>query len=117
MGDRAVLDPRPGGEFTLFFGDTIIEGHYVRVDPPKRLAITWGRVGSGDFPPGASTLEVEFVPEGEGTRVEIVHSGLPDRELRPHAEGWRYYLGRIGKVAAGLDAGPQVIPAGPDAIV
>ena len=113
MGDRAVLDPRPGGEFTLVFGDTIIEGRYVRVDPPSHLAITWGRVGSADFPPGASTLEVDLIPERGGTRVEIVHTGLPRREAQPHADGWRYYLGRLGQVGAGADPGPQVVPAGP----
>jgi uncharacterized protein YndB with AHSA1/START domain len=113
MGDRAILDPRAGGQFTLFFGDTMVEGRYVLVDPPRRLVITWGRGGSADFPPGTSTLEVKLTPEDHGTRVQIVHSGLPSREASPHAEGWRYYLGRLQKVAAGLDPGPQVIPAGP----
>lgn len=113
MGDRAILDPRPGGQFTLFFGNVSVEGRYVELDPPRRLVITWGRGGSQEFPPHASTLEVTLAPEGGGTRVSIVHSGLPDLEAPPHAEGWRYYLPRLGTLAEGGDPGPQIIPAGP----
>ena len=113
MGDRAIVDPRPGGQFTLFFGNTSVEGRYLELDPPRRVVITWGRGGSETFPPHASTLEVTLVPEGEGTRVTIVHSGLPEAEAPPHAEGWRYYLERLATVAEGADPGPQIIPAGP----
>ena len=101
MGDRAVLDPRPGGQFVVFFEQRAVEGRYVEIDPPRRLVITWGRAGSQDFGPGASTLEVSLRPEGAGTRVEIVHSGLPDAERPRHALGWRHYLGRLGRVAEG----------------
>ena len=38
MGDRAILDPRPGGRFTLVFGDRTVEGQYVELEPPRRLA-------------------------------------------------------------------------------
>lgn len=113
MGDRAILDPRPGGRFTLFFGNTSVEGRYLELDPPRRVVITWGRGGSETFPPDASTLEVTLVPEGDGTRLSIVHSGLPEAEKPPHAVGWRYYLARLATVAAGGDPGAQVIPAGP----
>lgn len=85
----------------------------MELDPPRRVVITWGRGGSETFPPDASTLEVTLVPEGDGTRLSIVHSGLPEAEKGPHAEGWRYYLARLATVAAGGDPEVQVIPAGP----
>ena len=95
MGDRAVLDPRPGGEFTLFFGDKCVEGRYLELDPTRRLVIAWGRRGSPSFPPLASTLEVLLTAEDGGTRVDIVHHGLPDDEVSRHALGWKHYLARL----------------------
>jgi len=101
MGERAVLDPRPGGEFTLFFGSNAVRGRYLELDRPRRLVISWGRGGSAEFPPEASTLEVTLEPEGDGTRVSIVHSGLPEPEAPKHAAGWRSYLVRLAAVAPG----------------
>src|SRR5262249_24641880 len=101
MGDRAVLDPRPGGEFTLFFGDRCVEGRYLELERPRRVVIAWGRRGSPSFPPLVSTLEVLLLPEEGGTRVQIVHHGLPDSERERHALGWRHYLQRLEMLSAG----------------
>jgi uncharacterized protein YndB with AHSA1/START domain len=111
MGDRAVLDPRPGGEFTLFFDDRCVQGSYVEVAPPHRLVITWGRQGSRDMPPFSSTLEVSFLHERLGTRVEIVHHGLPNSEAARHALGWRHYLTRLATLASGREPEPHHTPA------
>jgi uncharacterized protein YndB with AHSA1/START domain len=100
MGERAILDPRPGGEFTLFFGTNSVEGRYLEVDPPKRLVIGWGRGGSTEFPPGSSILEVTLAPEGDGTRVSVVHSGLPEPEVPRHAAGWRHHLAELAAALA-----------------
>jgi uncharacterized protein YndB with AHSA1/START domain len=110
MGDRAILDPRPGGRFTVFFGDRIVEGRYLDLDPPRRLVVSWGRVGSATFAPSSSTLEVSFTPEAGGTRVSIVHTGVPESERQRHALGWRHYLTRLAIVAAGGVAGVHVVP-------
>lgn len=111
MGDRAILDPRPGGEFTLIFGDKSVEGRYVELDPPNKLVIAWGRRGSRELPPLSSTLEVHFTSEAGGTRVEIVHHGLPDSEAARHAMGWQHYLGRLRILGSGVDPDPHVTPA------
>lgn len=110
MGDRAVLDPRPGGEFTLFFEDRAVVGRYVEVARPHRLVISWGRRGSTELPPGASTLEVTFTVEGAGTRVTVVHSGLPPLEQERHALGWRHYLARLAVAGAGGTVAPHHTP-------
>jgi uncharacterized protein YndB with AHSA1/START domain len=110
MGDRAVLDPRPGGEFTLWFEDRCVQGRYVEVDRPRRLVITWGRRGSREMPPLSSTLEVSFAPEGEGTRVSLVHHGLPESEAARHALGWQHYLGRLTIVGLGAEPEPHRVP-------
>ncbi len=110
LGDEAILEPRPGGRFTVFFDDRAVEGHYLEVDPPRRLVITWGRLGSPTFPPRSSTLEVTLTPEAGGTRVAIVHSGLPESEAQRHALGWQHYLARLATAAAGGSAEPHHVP-------
>jgi uncharacterized protein YndB with AHSA1/START domain len=110
MGDRAITDPRPGGEFTLFFGDRCVEGRYLEVDRPRRLVISWGRRGSRSMPPFSSTLEVSVAPEGEGTRVSIVHYGLPESEAARHALGWHHYLNRLRILGSGGELEPHRTP-------
>lgn len=110
MRDRAILDPRPGGRFTLFFDDRAVEGRYVEIDRPRRLVISWGRSGSRELPPHSSTLEVTLTPEAGGTRVAIVHTGLPASEAQRHALGWRYYLARLVVVGAGGNVEPHRTP-------
>src|SRR5262245_20983865 len=107
MGDRAILDPRPGGQFTLVFGDRTVEGQYVELDPPNRLVITWGRVGSVTLPPATSMLVVTFTPEAGGTRLSIVHTGLPVSELPRHALGWQHYLARLAAAMSSCEPAPH----------
>jgi uncharacterized protein YndB with AHSA1/START domain len=118
MGDRAVLEPRPGGEFTVFFDDRCVRGRYVEIDRPRRLVISWGRDGSREMPPFSSTLEVSFTPEAGGTKVSVVHRGLPASEAPRHALGWRHYLGRLQILGTGrepeLHRTPAVLTEGVD---
>ena len=110
MGDRAVVDPRPGGQFTLFFGDRQVQGRYLELDRPWRLVISWGRLGSANFPPGTSVLEVTLSRLDGGTLVAIAHSGLPDAERPRHAAGWHHYMARLSLAATGGDLAPHVTP-------
>jgi uncharacterized protein YndB with AHSA1/START domain len=111
MGDRASVEARAGGRFVLQFDDRVVEGRYVSVEFPRRIVITWGRHGSQRLPPGGSTLEVSLVPEGTGTRVTVVHDGLPDPERELHARGWAHYLPRLAAVAAGRAVEAHRVPA------
>ena len=110
IGDRAEVDPRPGGKFTIFFGDRRVQGRYLELDRPRRLVISWGRVGSTSFPPGTSVLEVTLTAHDGGTLVTIAHSGLPDGERPRHALGWRHYLARLSLAATGGGLAPHVTP-------
>ncbi len=110
MGDRAVVDPRPGGQFTIFFGDRRVEGRYLEPDRPRRLVISWSRAGSRSLPPGSSVLEVTLTARDGGTLVAIAHSGLPGAERDRHAAGWRHYLARLSLAAAGGEPAPHVTP-------
>ncbi len=107
MGDYAVLDPRPNGEFSLDINGVPVRGRYLEVERPRRLVISWGHAGSDRLPPGASTVEITLTPEGEGTTVRVVHRGLPPREARRHAVGWPHFLARLVIAGAGDDPGPD----------
>jgi uncharacterized protein YndB with AHSA1/START domain len=109
MGQSASLDPRPGGEYRVeVISGNVAVGEFVEVDPPQRLVWTWGWTDQSQspVPPGSSTIEVELVPEGDGTLVRFTHSGLPDVEAtQKHAHGWDHYLERLQIVARGDDPG------------
>ena len=65
MGDYAVLDPRPDGEFTLDINGVPVRGRYLELEPPRRLLISWGHAGSDTLPPGASTVEITLIARGQ----------------------------------------------------
>jgi hypothetical protein len=67
-------------------------GEYVLVEPPHRVAFTWGFAGSEIVPPGSSTVAVTLTPTPGGTHLRLVHTGLPHPTLGAHDEGWRGYL-------------------------
>lgn len=109
MGDRAVVEPEVGGRFIVHFEDRVVEGRYVAIEFPRRVVVTWGRHGSVRLPPGGSTLEVSFTAEANGTRVTVVHDGLPDLERELHEAGWAHYLPRLAAAARGA-AEAHVVP-------
>jgi uncharacterized protein YndB with AHSA1/START domain len=99
MGEFAVLDPTPGGEFTLDIQGVPVRGRYVEIDSPRRIVVTWGHAGSDLLPPGASTLEVRFADIPGGTRVTVEHRGLPPEEADKHASGWPVFLAQLAAAA------------------
>ena len=118
QGVDAELDPRPGGLFRIRMTDrgaAVARGTYLVLEPPHRLVFTWGWEPSADLPdvmrelpPGGSTVEVTFVPDGGGTLLRLRHSGLmtPDSQ-RFHAWGWGVTLDRLVLAGTGRDPGPS----------
>jgi uncharacterized protein YndB with AHSA1/START domain len=106
-GIKADLDPQAGGAFYCeVIPGHVARGEYLEVDKPHRLVFTWGWDGNDGVPPGSSTIEVDLVPEGEGTSLTFVHKNLPNAEaVASHAHGWDHYLPRLEIAAAGGDAG------------
>ena len=107
FGVSAKLEPQPGGLFRVEIDDhNIARGTYIELTPHERVVFTWGWEGEGrEVPPGSTTVEVTFTPEGDATLVRLRHSGLPDGTIDKHGDGWGHYLGRLGVAAAGDDAG------------
>jgi uncharacterized protein YndB with AHSA1/START domain len=109
MGVAALLDPRPGGTFRVEpNGRDVVLGEYLEVDPPHRVVFTWGFERSDLLvAAGCSRVEVTLEPDGDGTRLTLVHHGLPESARDPHAEGWAHYLARLARVAEGRPASPD----------
>lgn len=105
MGEYAILDARPGGEFTVDINGVPVRGHYIDLDPPHRLVIAWGHAGSDLLPPGSSTVEITLEPTGEGTKLQLEHRDLPPDEARMHGMGWPHFLSRLATAASGQDPG------------
>ena len=68
-----VLETRVGGRFFERFtdGEELEIGRVVAYDPPRRVTFTWQ---GPDFD-GPTEVDVTFHADGDGTRVEVVHSG------------------------------------------
>ena len=98
MGDRAEIDPRPGGRWRLEYGNRYVAaGEIVELDIPRRLVLTWGweKGEAGSIPAGASRVEVTFEPDGAGTLMRLRHLDLPTTERAGHTEGWDFFLPRL----------------------
>ena len=106
-GKSATLDPRPGGIYRVDMnGRDIARGEYVEVVPHSRVVFTWGWEAEGSpLPPGSSTVEVSFIPDGDGTIVRLRHLGLPADQRDAHDEGWTHYMARLAVAGAGQDPG------------
>jgi uncharacterized protein YndB with AHSA1/START domain len=108
-GIVAQLEAREGGQFRVGLNDrAVVMGEYTEVTPFTRVVFTWGWEGHSIVPPGMSTVEVTFEPDGDETIVRLVHRGLPTaEEVANHADGWDHYLPRLVVAAAGGDPGPD----------
>lgn len=97
-----VFEGHEGGElYEVSTGGE--KGHWATVlswEPPNRLVLAWNIL---ERDPAATEVEVQFVPEGGKTRVELEHRGwdaLGERaeEKRGDYEtGWDYVLGIYGR--------------------
>jgi uncharacterized protein YndB with AHSA1/START domain len=113
-GTSAQLDPRPGGVYrVLVRGSFQSAGEFVEVVPYEKVVFTFGWEQEGNpIPPGSTTVEITLRPEGDKTRLRLVHRGLPAETLDAHVDGWSHYLDRLAVRVAGGDPGPDLGPGG-----
>lgn len=85
---RALTDPE---ELPRWFLAPAL-GEIAECEPPRRLVATWE----------VHRLTFELIPEGDGTRLVLVHRYDPELGPGPqHAMGWRAYLARLEAVLNG----------------
>jgi uncharacterized protein YndB with AHSA1/START domain len=109
IGISHQLEPRPGGIFRVeVSAGNIARGIYTQVIRPHRVAFTWGwethaadLTALADLPPGASLVEIDLIPKGDGTVLRFRHSLLPKASSKLHDARWSIYLDRLKTAASG----------------
>ena len=113
QGAAATIDARSGGIFVMKMpGGATARGQFLELVPDQRVVFTWGWVDHPGLPPGASTVEIDIVADGSGSRVRLTHRGLPGDEFEIHVLGWEHYLPRLALVAEGGEVTPDRGPSG-----
>jgi uncharacterized protein YndB with AHSA1/START domain len=113
QGVGATIDPRAGGLFRMEMGTgQVARGQFVELVVDRRVVFTWGWIDNSDIPPGSTVVEIDLVPEGEGTLIRLTHRDLPQSEVEMHQIGWVHYLGRLAICAVGIEPGPDPGPGG-----
>jgi uncharacterized protein YndB with AHSA1/START domain len=112
LGTEVDLDPQPGGIYRVQVGrEHRTAGEFVEVVPNERVVFTFGWEEPGHpIPSGSTTVTITLTPEGEKTRLRLVHRGLPAEAVPGHTGGWDHYLSRLTIVAAGGNPGPDEGP-------
>jgi uncharacterized protein YndB with AHSA1/START domain len=84
-GDRAQIDPCPGGVFQAWGGH--ITGTTLELEPSRRIVQSWR---TSDFDPDDpdSRIEVLLEPAGDGTLLTLHHTNIPDGQSG-YEQGWR----------------------------
>lgn len=85
-GSDAEVDPAVGGAFEAW--DGYITGRTISLDPDRRIVQSW-RTSEFDESQPDSQIEVLLEPDGEGTRVTIRHTNVPDGQLGYEQGGWQ----------------------------
>jgi uncharacterized protein YndB with AHSA1/START domain len=90
MAEKLLLNPHVDGFFYWLIKGNSHYGRFTEMEWPSRMQHTWmSRSTHGE----ESTVTLTFEKQGEGTRMTLVHSGLPDTDGgRGHEKGWNYFL-------------------------
>lgn len=81
----------PGTTYSLWNGD--IQGEILEVAPQERLVKTWQ---PANWATSDSKVTFFLVPQGDSTRVDLIHENVEAFDLADTDEGWDiYYLGVI----------------------
>ena len=107
-GDRVaevVFEERVGGEI-YEVSETGQREHWATVrewDPPRRIVLEWN---VNPHAVAATEIEVAFVPDGDGTRVELKHRGWERlggdaaESFDEYDGGWTHVLGKYEAAGA-----------------
>jgi uncharacterized protein YndB with AHSA1/START domain len=107
MGEHATLDARVGGVFEVDIAGSPIRGHYLEIVRPHRVVVSWGVAGSDEFASGSSRVSFTLSAIPEGTRVDLLHSGLPEVRIAGHEDGWAHFLPRLALATEGALVPPD----------
>lgn len=98
---KLILDIKPDGLFYSRMNDIAHYGRFIKLDPAREIQHSW----VSSYTEGQeSIVTVTFAPQGKGTRMTLVHSGLPNNAKgQAHEGGWRYFLDLFPQQFATVD--------------
>lgn len=98
---ECAMDVREGGAWRTLMrndkGEThIVSGVYREIAPPRRLVMTWGWQQPDGTRGHETTVELEFEPVADGTRLRLVQRIFATVENRDgHRMGWQSSLNKL----------------------
>ncbi|MBP3943530.1 SRPBCC domain-containing protein [Sphingobacteriaceae bacterium WQ 2009] len=81
-GDFVEIDPREGGEFSLW--DGAITGKFLTLEPGKRIVQQW-YFGEQEEP---SIVTLKLHENKKGTSLEVNHTNIPAADYDDIISGW-----------------------------
>ena len=81
-GETAVMTTKAGDEFSLFGGDIV--GRNLQFEPDNKLVQEWF-FGDQEEP---SVVTMTLHPDKFFTKVELLHTNIPDEAFDDINEGW-----------------------------
>jgi uncharacterized protein YndB with AHSA1/START domain len=95
-GYPAVMDSKPGTEFSLWEGD--ITGKNLEIIPGEKIVQEW----FFEDPENPSIVTIELEDENKGTRIKLLHTNVPDEAYGNIDYGWKeYFFGAMKKYLEG----------------
>ncbi len=89
-----LTDP-PGQRPSGFSDEHSMESRITELDPPRKLAFSWGESGEVSF---------ELAPQGNQVLLTVIHRGLPDRSTTLMVgAGWHMHLDVLVARATGTE--------------
>jgi uncharacterized protein YndB with AHSA1/START domain len=108
LGAGARLGAKPGDELCVPSpGRQTARGRLIEITPPHRAVFSWGYEDSSlGLDVGSSLVTITLTPIPQGTRVTVLHSGLPNEEIAAeHRNGWLAHISSLANMAAQTQAG------------
>ncbi len=107
-GGAAVCAPEIGFSFTAW--DGYINGLNLELEPGHRIVQAWRTT---EFPDGSedSRLEILLEAEGEGTRLILYHTNVPDGQGEMYRAGWEeHYFQPMARYFQPASGAPNSAP-------
>jgi uncharacterized protein YndB with AHSA1/START domain len=100
-GAGSTIDPRPGGRMYIRpAGGSEVMGEVVEIDPPERIAFTYGYASGQPIPPGASKVTIRIEADPAGSILHLRHEFADAAARDLHIQGWRFQLSLFANVVA-----------------
>ncbi len=100
-GAGSTIDATPGGRVYIRHPNGIeSSGEVLEIDPPGRIAFTYGFESGNPIPPGSSRVTIRLEAENGGTRLHLVHEFGEPGPRDAHVQGWRFQLALFSNAVA-----------------